>query len=122
MKRLLANRKVRYLLLLVIVDLVIFFGFNPKTAPSIVVVGGFLLLVLSIYMFTLLICELIGKYWYPVGARSGKIALLVTICLGLVIGLESIGQLSVRDMLAIIPLLAIIYFYLSYAKKDSPHS
>ena len=38
---------------------------------------------------------------------------------GLLLAMQSIGQLTLKDMLVIIPLVVILAFYLSYQRKET---
>ena len=119
MKQLLHYIKNPYILLLIVVDLVVFTTFNPRTAPSIVVVVGFLLMALTVYVLCMTLLNFAAKHVVSLRSRKGRIGLMLSVCISIVIGLQSIGQLSTKDLLAIVPLLAVVYFYLSYYRKDS---
>jgi hypothetical protein len=113
-----ADRALARLVVLLAVDVLFFSLVNPKKTASFVVVLGFLLLLLTMYAL-LRIC--IGKIGRQLGAGQGSIkksVLLLTIFSGVLIGMQSIGQLSLRDFLAITPLIIILYFYLSYFRKS----
>jgi len=42
----------------------------------------------------------------------------MTMLFALLIAMQSIGQLTVKDMFAIVPLVAVLAFYLSYQTKQ----
>lgn len=115
---LLSNRAFVRLAALLVVDGLFFSLVNPKKAASFIVVLGFLLLLVTVYGL-LHIC--IGQIGQRLGTSQGsikKLVLLLTIFFGVLIGMQSIGQLSLRDFLAITPLVIILYFYLSYFRKS----
>ena len=105
------------LLLLIGVDVVFFSVIDPRNAASFVVVVGFLLLLATIYALLQVCMEQIGQRLGLSKDNSKKLVLLLTVFLGVVVGLQSIGQLSLRDLLAITPLIIVLYFYLSYFRQ-----
>ena len=72
----------------------------------------------TVYVLCMALLDFMARYAVYVRPRKGRIGLMVSTCISVVIGLQSIGQLSVRDLLAIVPLLAVVYFYLSYYRRD----
>jgi len=48
-----------------------------------------------------------------------RILIATTMFLGLLLAMQSIGQLTVKDMTAIIPLVIVAAFYVSYQRKQT---
>lgn len=89
----------------------VFFSFSdPKNLPGWLMAGGFLLLALSIYIGCLVFARIMKRIGlieesrrWVVFAVSGFLFILLT--------LQAIGQLSLRDIAALIPLVVLGYFY-----------
>ncbi len=75
--------------------------------PGLLVVPFVLLLIAIVGAVSFLLSEGIS------GQKRTKIALLVAIMPVLLLVLKSLGQLTMRDVFAVIALLAIAYFYIS---------
>jgi hypothetical protein len=58
--------------------------------------------------------------YYGIHIRNKKsLALYITLITGVVVALQSIGELGARDIWVLLPLALIGYFYSAYAKKAS---
>jgi len=118
MKRYYTHKLVRILALLVIDG--IFFGLiDPRKAYALTIIIGFGLLVLTIYTLVDLLLGLLERIvTFPAMTRH-RLHTSITMLLGLLIAMQSIGQLTVKDLLAIIPLVLVAAFYLSYQRKQA---
>jgi hypothetical protein len=114
MNLLIKNKKKTLLFLLLIVDACIFTLVNPHQAPSLVIEGAYLLVVITFYLLLAQFLKLVGKLIGLPLYTQKKLTLIATVCAAVLIGMQSIGQLALRDLLAIIPLVIVLYFYLSY--------
>ena len=109
------TRKFLRLLVLFAADIILFSFVNPTNAYALVIIVGFVLVSLTLYAlidFLLVVAERIAPFSLHTKRR---IALASTIVLSLLLAMQSIGQLTVKDVLAVIPLLAVLAFYFSYA-------
>jgi len=114
------SRKKWPLAALVAADLAVFGGTDPHNAPSIMLFIGFLLLSASFYVLLLGALRLVAWYGLSPGRyRKRFIRLSAGVFSGLV-ALQSIGELSRRDVLVVLPLALIAYIYVSYARKEAP--
>lgn len=102
---------------IVAADMVVFGTTNPHSAPSWLLVAGFLLLSANFYLVVLGMLRLVGWYGIPLGKHSRFARTAVGVFSGLV-ALQSIGELSPRDILVLLPLAAIAYFYSSYGRGN----
>lgn len=112
-----AKRKLIELAALFIIDGVFFSLVNPVQAYAVVIVVGFLLLVVTLYVlidFLLAVSERIIPF-SPHTKR--RMALATTLVLSLLIAMQSIGQLTVKDVLAVVPLIVVLSVYFSYMLK-----
>ena len=111
------KRKLIQLALLFAADALFFGLINPVKAYAIVLVIGFILLVLTLYVAIDLLLAL-GERIIPFSLHTRrKIALALTLVLGLLIAMQSIGQLTPKDVLAVIPLVLVLSFYFSYVTR-----
>ncbi|HET6924587.1 MAG TPA: hypothetical protein VFH39_02045 [Candidatus Saccharimonadales bacterium] len=97
-----------------------FFGFiNPTNAYAVVVMIGFLLLVATLYVVVDLLLALAERIVTFRPTTRYRLRLSITAFLALLIAMQSIGQLTVKDMAAIIPLVLVAAFYASYQRKQA---
>jgi c-di-AMP phosphodiesterase-like protein len=90
------------------------FGTNPNSLPLLLLLGPFILLFLSLYLFMQLILDRfvsnLSKH-----ARRGLSATLAALPVLLLV-LQSISQLTSRDLLITVGLIALLLFY--FRKTD----
>lgn len=112
----LTKSRIIVLAVLASLDIIFFSTVNPTKAPSLLLFAG----------FALLGCNLLGL-WYAllwvsrnlVSLPKGRIrkpTVVATIVSLVLLALQSIGQLTLRDVLAIAALTAIVWFYASYSR------
>lgn len=112
-----AKRKLIRLAALFIFDALFFSLVNPVKAYAVVIVVGYVLLIITLYVlidFLLAVSERI----IPFSAHTKRrIALATTLVSALLIAMQSIGQLTMKDVLAVIPLIIVLSVYFSYMLK-----
>lgn len=90
-----------------------FFSFtNPRTVPSIVLIGGFLLLFTVIYMTARLMLKIIGLHGRLTIPQYRVLTLGAAALPTFLLALQSIGQLTVRDVTTIALFFVIAVFYI----------
>jgi hypothetical protein len=113
------KRKLTRLGALFVLDTLFFSLVNPTKTYAVVIIVGFLLLTITIYVlidFILAVSERI----IPFSAHAKRrMALALTLVLSLLLALQSIGQLTTKDVLAIVPLAIVLSVYFSYVLKKS---
>jgi hypothetical protein len=115
-----AKRRLIRLLLLFVVDVTFFSLINPVKAYAVVIIIGYVLLVMTLYVlidFLLALGERIIPFSH---STKRRIAQATTLVLGLLIAMQSIGQLTPKDVLAVIPLIIVLSLYFSYMFRRSP--
>lgn len=112
------SRTIRLAALLILADC-LFFGFvNPSVASSGVVIVGCLLLGASLYALSRLLMQFAGVL-LPIGVQpQRRLALCVALSVTIMLLLQSVGQLSWRDLFAIVPISIIGYAYWGYAASQ----
>jgi len=109
--------RLRSVIVLSVADVVYFTVANPAKGGSTVIVIACVLLMASLYVYSRLV--LAGGAWLlHVQFKRGRFVAWCFSGLGMFLLLmQSLGQLTLRDVLVVIPLAAVLYFYMSYASK-----
>jgi Ca2+/Na+ antiporter len=105
----------RYLLLLVVDS--IFFGLLSPTTSAFVIIPAFILIILSIFSLLTLILSYIGTIMPIKSENQKRVVVMLTVSTAVIVALQSIGQLTVRDVVTIVPLILVLYLYMSYSKS-----
>lgn len=113
------HRKLLLVALLLIADLAVFCLTNTAKTPSFMLIVGFLLLSATIYWAIRGFVRLAGFYGIKF-KRQKRITLVLTIALSLLIALQSIGQLGIKDVIVALIISVIYYGYSTYAKASAP--
>lgn len=104
-------------------DILFFSLVNPSHGSSLLVIVGCLLLIITIYLGLRLILDLLGVVVVPMRQPvKQRIAGIITFLVSFILIMQSIGQLSMHDVLAVVPLVIVVYFYLSYTTKKQSHT
>jgi phosphoglycerol transferase MdoB-like AlkP superfamily enzyme len=102
---------------LLIADLVFFGITDPKEIEPIFLIFGFGLLLVNVYYLLFALQKAVGVY-VPAIAKQRNLRFGVLSCLGVLLALQSIGQLSGRD-LVLVPLATLVLLaYFSYSKSS----
>lgn len=113
-KDLIKRRKVWVVIVLLLADALFFSLTNPSSVSSVVLIVAFALLLVTLYVLLELGITGIGLYIPGLKQQRRRLAFALTIVLGILLALQSTGQLSSRDALVIIPLGIVLYIYLTY--------
>jgi hypothetical protein len=87
---------------------------NPESSKSLVLFIGFLLLAVDCFYLFKLLLHLLGPLTGRPGIVRNRLAGLMTLIVIVLLALQSIGQLSVRDTVAVICIGVIFLFYSTY--------
>lgn len=117
LKKLLRSPKLLITAGLLLADGIVFTAVNPEQTGAVWLILGYILLGVTLFSLANLIAT--GLRIYGAGpARVGK--RLLRYSAGIVTalaGLQSIGQLTPRDIAAMVPLAVVAYLYLSYGRR-----
>ncbi len=100
------------------VDIVFFSTTNPNRVPSALLIVGFLLVALSIYALLRLVLAIGSVYGLPVQGRGRRPALFLGVCAAVMLALQSLGELSLRDVIVLALLGLIAYVYTGYGRDS----
>jgi hypothetical protein len=102
----------------------VFFGLsNPgSNASGVLIIAGIALLAVGIFAWSGLLIRLAALFW-PFGLRAQRrlVIFATAISLALIL-MQSIGQLSWRDVLTFLPLALALYIYIAYLSAGSTHA
>lgn len=118
MKKVLNHKPVRRLLVLLVLDAIVFGTTHAATAPSYMIIIGFILFVLTIYYVFYNLLAITSLYGLKIKHKH-QMSLYITIVLGILIALQSTGELGSRDVWVLLPLVILGYFYSTYARSTS---
>jgi hypothetical protein len=113
--KILRSKHLTRILGLLVLEVLLFCTTNAATAPSFVAIVAYVLLVATIYYGIYGLIGLGGLYGLRVKRRR-PLAIYMTVVFGLVVALQSIGELGLRDVMVIVPLALMGYLYSMYAK------
>ena len=102
---------------LLLADSLLFGATDPSATPSFMLMVGFLLLSATVYYMLDGLLSLTGLYGLPIRHRK-RVLRTMTLLVGGLLALQSIGQLSTRDILILAPLTSLMYFYVAYSKSS----
>jgi len=103
----------RLYIVLLLVD-VLFFGLFTPNQTSWLLIPGFGLLVATIYVAIKGVLAVLGEFVRLSPLLKKKITVFLTFVLAVVLALQSLGQLTPRDIITVVPLIAVLYLYVSY--------
>ncbi len=113
--KLFGHKRAWYGIALLALDLVLFATTDATKVPSPVVIIGFVLLILTIYSLVYGLLSLSSLYGIRLPHRR-QLAIYLSVLLGGLLALQSIGELDRRDVLVWLPLVVVGYAYNAYAK------
>lgn len=118
MRKILTHKNSLLLFGLVAVDS-LFFGFtSPTRVSSPLLIVGFSLVVATLYGSLRLALSIAGVYspWFR---RQKRPVAYLTGLLGVTLALQSIGQLTLRDVVVLMVLSAVLGLYYEYSKSKT---
>lgn len=102
------------LFVLLLLHIVVFGLTDPLNSQVIVIIGGFLLVSLDIVITTTLLVAYTTRIMPRIRSHAKRISISVAGFLIILLALSSIGQLTWRDVLAVVAIGALAYFYSVY--------
>jgi hypothetical protein len=119
----LQRKQTGYILIVMVADFAFFCFTNPASVPSFVLIIGFLLFIVTLYILIRFLLRGVCTYLPSLRRTRARLAVFVTGIIGVLLALQSIGQLSTRDAIVIVPIAIVLYVYFTYARsKMRPQS
>ena len=113
----LLHKKLLLALALIVFDAIFFLTANASKVPSYLIIVGFVLITLTLYLLLSTLISL-TKYYGLKLKHQRRLSLCLTGLLAGLLALQSIGELSVRDVLVILPLAIIGYIYMTLSASS----
>jgi hypothetical protein len=114
------NRHLQICAALIAADCFVFTLVDPQQASALWLITGYILMGLTLFGVASLLASCLKSYGLrtqAVGRRFLRYSAIIGVVL---LGLQSIGQLTVKDVIALLPLAVIAYLYFGYGKKLAP--
>lgn len=102
---------------LFILDFAYFGTTNVSKISAFLMIIGFVFLMANVYFLIYKAIGLVRLYGLPVVRRT-RLSMYLTGAIGLLVALQSIGELSLKDILVMLPLALIAYLYQSYMRTS----
>ncbi len=115
MKTYLKSKRFLIMMSLLVLNGLFFSITNPDHINSGMLIVGFIFLGVTIYAIMDLFLYLISRTGVNIKNRR-RLAIFLAILFSVLLALQSIGQLSARDILVIIPLWLMFYIYLTHIR------
>ena len=97
----------------------LFFGItDPNKVNSLWLIAGFIILGLSLYVVIKIVLVFLVKLGFKIKNKR-KLAIFIAGLICFLLALQSIGQLSFRDVLIIIPITVLLYVYLAFIRPKT---
>ncbi len=104
---------------LIALDSAFFMSTNAGSVSSLTLMLGFLLLLVTTFLLINRLYAFGQKYGLILSNNPKKFTMLGTVLFGSILALQSIGQLTMRDLFIALPFALGIYAYLSYGRGKS---
>lgn len=98
-------------------DTAVFCATNPNDTLSIMLIAGYILFCVTLYYLLDAVLSLGRLYGLPLRHKKRFLRSAVLLISGLA-ALQSIGQLSSRDILVLAPLSVLFYLYVAYTRSS----
>lgn len=118
-KTILHDRYFQVCAALIAADCLVYSMVNPTSASALWLITGYIMLGATLFALAALLARSVrtyGEQAYRVTWRLLRYTVLAAVIL---VGLQSIGQLTTRDILTFAPFVAIAYWYFGYSKRSS---
>ena len=112
----LKQRQTLFGLGLIVLDVVFFNATNPNRVPSAFLIVGFVLAALSVYVLWRFLLAVASMYGLPLRDRGRRPAMFLGVASAVTLALQSLGELTLRDVVVLMLLSLIAYIYTSYGR------
>lgn len=111
------KHSVIYLLIVLGLDALLFGFTDPAHVASLWLIVAYVLAVATLYWVVQAVVGLASLYVSGIKKQRRRLVKLLTVLSAVLLALQSTGQLSVKDMALLVPLVILGYFYFSYGRK-----
>jgi hypothetical protein len=110
------NRHFQICAALIVADCLVFTVVDPRKATAPWLIVGYILLGITFFSLAGLFANSLKGYGERVQKYGRRFLRYGAAILVALIGLQSIGQLTVKDVVTLLPLAVLAYWYLGYGK------
>ncbi len=103
---------------LLVLDAIFFNLTNPSKVPSALLIIGFGLAALTTYYIVRFLLAILTIYGLPLRDHGRRPAIFIGVVAAIMIALQSLGELTLRDVVVLILLSIITYLYMSYGRAS----
>ena len=111
------NKPMRSALVLFVLDCFFYGTLNTNKVAQVMLVAGYVLLMANLYVLVYGVTSLIRLYGIELKKRK-RLSLYMSLFLGLIIAIQSIGELSAHDVFVMGLLAAFGYGYITYVSMS----
>jgi hypothetical protein len=111
------DRRIAFISVLLLTNIVYFGWLNPQTSPSLLLFLSFGVLFLDFAVCWFAFAKGMGLLLARPLRRVRRPVLLAAAICTLLVALQSIGQLTVRDIVALLALTGLFWLYVSYYRR-----
>ena len=108
--------------LFILLQVIFFSSINPFSAEAFILFMGIFLIICDLYLLINQTLIFLSKEFMFIKLRRKKLTIVVTSIGALLVMLESLGQLTFKDIIVIIMLALIVYWYTWYIMDSSNSS
>lgn len=106
---------------LILLDLIVLTMVDPRTANAVWLIIAYILVGLTVLSLVHSIPAVLKiAYGDRLQSPAKRAAWYSGAVIVIIIGLQSMGQLTVKDIATLLPFAAIAYFYVGYSRQKSP--
>lgn len=117
MPRIIHNHHARVCAALIAADCLVFAFVDPTRASALWLGVGYILLGLTLLTLAMVLAQSVKSYGDAAYKAAGRFLRYAAVAAIVLIGLQSIGQLTTRDIITFTPFLLIAYWYFGYNKR-----
>lgn len=111
------KRSVLYFAGVVLLDVAFFSSTDPSKVAAPWLIVGYMLAVATLYWLVRAFVAFLGLYSKPLRRQKKRFTKVLTLTGAILLAMQSVGQLSVRDIAMIVPLALLSYFYFTYGRS-----
>jgi len=113
------NRRFQVCAALIAADCLVFGTVNPQHTSALWLIAGYIMLAMTVFALSGLTANVFRSYGATAHALSRRAARYGATALVILVGLQSVGQLTVKDVVTLLPLVVGVYLYIGYGKKTA---
>jgi hypothetical protein len=114
----LKSKMIRLIVSITVVDIVFFSNISAQNANTAEIILGFSLFLVSNYAICRILVRTLSIYGLPI-KNVKRLSVYLSVFVGLIIALQSIGELTIKDAIILLPLSYLSYTYYSFLKRSS---